>query len=338
MSWLLSELAKWRRSKDKPYEHVDVEMSEFRNAIGLKWYLGYGDEQLSPEELGAIIDDCLVECISDLLLLIKQGGAGIKEFELTMSLVEEGASEDQDLNAYAVKLQDDPEFEGLRPASETYIEMAIRHTMNGDKLPVDLEEAEACQLAGALLERVRNEDMAGYDWNFRDYCQFRADVWRRERDFNELRLLVEQSQWNAAAWDTLRLICADTAKNGMGDIVLLPLGLLRWYLGSQYGHPKRPDVALAPRGRRRTHGIMLRDNEIRHAVYLLGQVDVPKTVAYFAVAEAILLDPPKKTVANSAEAEPTVPDEGTIRNICGKSDWTLEEMRLDGERRTQPPN
>ena len=52
MSWMLNELAKWRRSKNKPYEHVDVEMSELRNAIGLKWFLGPGDEQLSPEELG----------------------------------------------------------------------------------------------------------------------------------------------------------------------------------------------------------------------------------------------------------------------------------------------
>ena len=55
MSWLLSELAKWRRSKDKPYEHVDVEMSL---SCGMQsassGTLGTGDEQLSPEELGAI--------------------------------------------------------------------------------------------------------------------------------------------------------------------------------------------------------------------------------------------------------------------------------------------
>ena len=337
MSWMLSEIAKWRRSKNKPYEHVDVEMSELRNAIGLKWFLGPGDEQLSPEELGGIIDDCLVECISDLLLLIKQGGAGIKEFELTMSLVEEGTSEDQDLNAYAVKLPVDSEVEGLKPASKTYIEMAKRHTRNGDKLTVSKEMKEACQFASALLERVRNEDMAGYDWNLRDYSQFRADIWRRERDTAELRLLTLQSQRNAAAWDTLKLICADTAKEGMEEIVRLPLGLLRWYLGSKYGHPERPAVARAPRSRRRTHGLMLRDNEIRHAVYLLDQVGVLKTVACSAVAQAIVVNPPKK-VANSAEAKPTVLDEGTVRNICDKPDSTLEEMRLDGERRSQPPN
>ena len=354
MNWLLSELAKWRRSKNKPYEHVDVEMSELRNAIGLKWFLGPGDEQLSPEELGGIIDDCLVECISDLLLLIKQGGAGIKEFELTMSLVEEGTSEDQDLRAYAVKLLVDSEFEGLKPASETYIEMAKRHTLNGEKLLASEEMEEACQFASALLDRVNKEHWAGYDWNLRDYTQFRADIWRRERDINELRLLTLQSQWNAAAWDTLKLICADTAKEGMEEIVRLPLGLLRWYLGSQYGHPRRPDVAPAPRSRRRTHGLMLRDNEIRHAVYLLDQVDVSKTVAHSAVAQAIVINPPKtaahsavaqaivinppKTAAHSAKAKPTVLDEGTVRNICDKPDSTLEEMRLDGERRTQPPN
>ena len=49
-------------------------------------------------------DRLLVECISDLLLFIEEGGAGIEEFELTMSLVEEGTREDQDLNAYAAKL------------------------------------------------------------------------------------------------------------------------------------------------------------------------------------------------------------------------------------------
>ena len=272
MSWLLSEIAKWRRSKNKPYEHVDVEMSLMRNAIGLKWSLGYGDENLSPEELGAIIDDCLVECISDLLLQIEEGGAGIEEFELTMSLVEEGTRQDLDLKAYAVKLSVDSEVKGLKPASETCLELANRHTINGEKLPVSKEMEEACRFASALLDRVNKEHWAGYDWNLRDYSQFRADTWRRERDTNELRLLVEQSQWNAAAWDTLKLICADTAKEGIDEIVRLPCGLLRWYLGAQYGHPKRPKVAPKPRYRRRTHGIMLRDNEIRHAVYLLGQV------------------------------------------------------------------
>ena len=89
MSWVLRELAKWRRSNNKPFEHVDVELSDMRKAIGLKWFFGPGDEQLSPKKLGGIIDDCLLECISDLLLLIEQGGAGIEDFELSMSLVEE---------------------------------------------------------------------------------------------------------------------------------------------------------------------------------------------------------------------------------------------------------
>ena len=215
--------------------------------------------------------------------------------------------------------------------------MAKRHTMNGEKLTVSEEMEEACRFASALLDRVNKEHWAGYDWNLRDYSQFRADIWRSERDTDELRLLSLQSQWNAAAWDTLKLICADTAKEGMEEIVRLPLGLLRWYLGAKYGHPKRPDVAPAPRSRRRTHGLMLRDNEIRHAVYLLDQVDVSKTVAYSAVAQAIVINPPK-TAAYSAEAKPTALDEGTVRNICDKPDSTLEEMQLDGERRSQPPN
>ena len=82
-------------------------------------------------------DRLLVECISDLLLFIEEGGAGIEEFE------------------------------GLKPASETYIEMAKRHTINGEQLPVSMEMVEACQFASALLYRVNKEHWAGYDWNLR---------------------------------------------------------------------------------------------------------------------------------------------------------------------------
>ena len=320
MSWLLSEIAKWRRTKNKPYENVDVEMSELRNAIGLKWFLGYGDEQLSPEELGAIIDGCLVEYISDLLKQIEESGAGIEEFESTMSLVEEGTSEDQDLRAYAVKLPKDSEVEGHKPASETYIEMAKRHTMNGEKLPADLEEKETCQLARALLEIAINEDWAGYDWKLEEYSQFRADEWRREQDPYEIQLLIRSSQWNAADFDTLQIICEDTARNEIDKLSLLPHVLLQWFVAANLKYLKRPSVPPTPRGPHRTHGIQIRNNEIRHAVYLLGQVDVSMPDAHFAVGKAMNLDP------------------DTIRNICGQFGWTLEDLRLDGEGRAQTRN
>ena len=43
---------------------VDVESSEMREELGLRYYLDPGDEKLAPEELGRRIDDCLVECIN----------------------------------------------------------------------------------------------------------------------------------------------------------------------------------------------------------------------------------------------------------------------------------
>ena len=60
-----------RLANQRPYEHANIESSDMREEIGLKWFLGYGDERLAPEKLGAIIDDCLVEAISDLLLQLE---------------------------------------------------------------------------------------------------------------------------------------------------------------------------------------------------------------------------------------------------------------------------
>ena len=42
---------------------VDVESSEMREELGLRYYLDQGAEQMTSEELGRRIDDCLVEYI-----------------------------------------------------------------------------------------------------------------------------------------------------------------------------------------------------------------------------------------------------------------------------------
>ena len=53
MSWMDIEITRWRFQHNRPYR-TDVELTEFRKFIGLGWYLGYGDEQLTAEELGEV--------------------------------------------------------------------------------------------------------------------------------------------------------------------------------------------------------------------------------------------------------------------------------------------
>ena len=58
MSWIDLQFAISRFWRNRPYQ-ANVEMTEFRKAISLLWYLGEGDEQLTAEGLGATIDDYL---------------------------------------------------------------------------------------------------------------------------------------------------------------------------------------------------------------------------------------------------------------------------------------
>ena len=70
MSWIRRELAN-ERYWSEPDGQVDVESSEMREEIGLRYYLEPGDEKLAPEELGRRIDDCLVEYINTSLQRLK---------------------------------------------------------------------------------------------------------------------------------------------------------------------------------------------------------------------------------------------------------------------------
>ena len=317
MSWVLRELAFGR---DKPYEHMTVESSEFRDEISLRWFFGPGDEQLTPDKLGVIIDDCLVENISDLLLRFKHGKTDIEEFERKMSFLEEGMRDDPDLGAYAVTIPVDPTWGNLKPTSATFLKLARRHAVCGVRLPVAEEDEAACRFASAIPGRVMKKDWGEYDWDILGYSRFCASQWWSYRNPNDLLIYISQSHWNQAAWDTLMLICKYAANNGMGEILRLPDIILRWYLGAKHGHPKRPGMARGPRNRRQAHGYKIRNNEIHHAVDLLGQVGVPIRVACYAVAQA----------THFAEIH--------IRRICGKPYWTLEDIRLDIERRFTPPS
>ena len=51
MSWIDLQFAISRFWRNRPYQ-ANVELTEFRKAIGLLWYLGEGDEQLTAEGIG----------------------------------------------------------------------------------------------------------------------------------------------------------------------------------------------------------------------------------------------------------------------------------------------
>ncbi len=314
MIWSSRQLAMMRMSKNKPYEHADVEASKMREEIGLRWFLGYGDEQLAPKELGTIVDDCLVENIRDLLIDFEQGEVGLERFKCAVRLIEEGVKDDPDLKAYATAPQKD---KNLPLASETFLELAERRAVCRGKPPDPSKEAP--RLAGALLGIVWNADWDAYDWDLRTYSRFCATLWLHDRNPYELLIYIFQAHWNPAAWDTLMLICEYEVQRGMGEIIQLPDNLLRWHVAASFGYPERPGVAPKPPGPPTTHGKKHRDNEIRHAVDLLRQVGVRKMAAYDAVARAVHLEA------------------GSVRNICGKPYWTLRDIRLDIEGRFMPP-
>ena len=314
MSWSSRELAMMRLSNNKPYEHVDLEMSEWRNAIDLRWFLGIGDEHLAPEELGAKIDDCLVENISGLLKMLEQGEIGLERFMLDLRFLEEGMMEDSDLQIYATLLQKDKK---LPLASKTYRELAERCASQGGTSRVSLEEAGS--LAGALLGIVRNSDWDEYDWDIKTYSLFCASLWLHDRNPHEILIYIYQSHWNPAAWDTLDIICADAVMHGLVEMMKLPDSLLHWRVSACYGYPERPGVAPKTPSPPKTHGKKIRDNEIRHAVDLLGQVGVRRMAAYDAVALAVHLGA------------------GSVRNICRDPYCTPEDIRLDIVRRFEPP-
>ena len=127
MSWIDSSLANSRFWRNRPYQ-ANVEMTEFRKAIGLLWYLGEGDEQLTAEGLGATIDECLVEFIWSMLLHLEAGNTTTDYFRLTIGKLQEDMLEDTALRAFKLTLQGGAE---PRLASETYLYMARRHALDG---------------------------------------------------------------------------------------------------------------------------------------------------------------------------------------------------------------
>ena len=252
---------------------VDVESSEMREELGLRYYLDQGAEQMTSEELGRRIDDCLVEYIYTYLLRLKDGDTSIEEFNSRMRKIEEGMKGDPDLQAFAVSLQ---QRGGLRLASETYLDLARPHALYGGKRPPSSKKSR--RFALVLLDDVMKDDKKWeIDWDRRVFIRVSADRWLDSRDPGELQKLIRGSEKSPVAWDVLLLICQEVADGGEEDP---PYELLQWHFRATYGSTKRPDERPALSHRPRKLGYMLRNNELRHTVDLLAQAGRSRPVKW----------------------------------------------------------
>ena len=312
MSWRSKELA-WHRYRGLLPHRADVELSEFREEIGFRWYMRPKDLKLTPEMLGETLDDCLVEFIYLALMPLKAGMYSAEQFKLAMEGVMEGMSEDPDLQAYAAILIGD---EKLPLASETYRELAIGHAMNGGKREPRVDEGS--RFARAMLASVMEVEFVETDMNMSIFSRHWADSWWRNPSPDDLLTLKQKVEKSAAAWDTLMLICEDAVK--LDRIHLLPAEVLEWHLGASFGRTKRPIPKPAARNRPSNKiGYMHRDNEIRHTVRLLKAVGMPVATG-------------KKAVADAFPHHISLP---TVRRIYRELDWTPEDFALNFKERYQ---
>ena len=223
------------------------------------------------------------------------------------------------LRAFAATLRKDGDEVPL--ASETYLRLAKRHALHGRKRPPSFEEGR--RFARVVLAGIKNPAFFETDWDRSDFIKITVDSWLASRDPDKLGPLIEDSEESAIAWDVLELICqkvADELAYGDPDELdeRLPYELLEWYLMANYGYPERPPQGPGPSHRPRKLGYRLRDNEVRHTVDLLVQVDMPKTAARKAVAVALHLELV------------------TIQRICLKPYTTIEELNVHAMKSMEP--
>ena len=308
MSWIGREGA-FNRFLREPDRQLDVESSDMREEIGLRYYLHHGYERRAAEELGRRIDDCLVDYIKTSLQRLKGRVISIEEFESGRRKIEEGMKEDPALKAFEGTLQ---RREGLPLASRTYLELAGRHALYGGKRPPSFEEGR--HLALVQLHEFMEEDNLEIDWDRETLVGGLAMMWPFSRAPGALQRFICDSEKSPVAWDTLQLICQELVDRGAKP----SYALLRWHFMAKHGHPERPDEGSAPRHRLRKLGFKLRNNEIRYTVDLLVLAGMRKTNARIAVAEAFGYAP------------------STIVRICRKPYSTVDELVEDARKRTEP--
>ena len=318
MSFLGEDLATWRLTarlsgQDVP---VDLETNMLRQIIRLNLYLDYGDEDLDDIGLGARIDDRLVEFIGFLLLALKKDELPLEVVKETMARIEIGMIEDSALKAYARILMRD----GERPlSSATYLNLADRRILYGGKPPPKLEEGR--RFVRVFLAPFMTKEYRERDFDIKGITRKLADYWRDHLDPDSVEMLIRHSESSPAAQNLLKLIRNDSVESEATHplpSVLLQWYLKQWYLEDQQRNFKRPKVASSTRGRRRTYGMRLRDNEIKHAVELLTLVDLPELDARKAVAGVFGFTGKR------------------ILKICNDPYWTLKDLHEDVYRRLDP--
>ena len=308
MTWIRRTLAMEYFSIQR-YRPMDVESSEMREELGLRYYLEPGDERMAAEELGRRIDECLVEYIYTYLQQLEGGTVLIEEFDSKMNEIEGGINEDPDLKAFEVSLQ---EGGGLRLASKAYLDLAKRRVLPDGTPEVSYEEGR--RLAVVLLDDITKEDNWEIDWDRQGFTERLADAWLESRDLGELQRLIRNSRESWMAWDILHINCRQVP---IMNVILLR-GLLGWCVGALNDCPKRPDEKPAPRHRPTKLYNKLRNNEIRHTLDLLAGVGVKRTDGYSAVGKAFPLEP------------------GTIRGIYRQPYSTIPDLMGDALERLDP--
>ena len=276
----------WKLRKSSPYRprglpdwQVGVKSSEMRDEIDLRYYFDPGDENLAPEELGRRIDDCSVHHIEVYAGCLIDGAYSIEEFNLAMGKIQEGKKEDPDYQAFAVTLRE----QNLRPASETYLELARRDAGYGEMRRPYWELGH--DFALVHMDQVRKDDTWEVDWDRKTVTKLLADGYLDDPDPVVLQRLIDNSGESPLAWNMLESKCVERVFANVD----LPKKHLVWYVRATNGCPKRPDWRPGPRNRPQKLGRILRDNEIRHTVDLLDLVGMEKIDGCSAVADALHL-------------------------------------------------
>ena len=310
MSWIELELACSRYSRNQPY-HVDFEWTEFRELIDLRWFLGPLDELLNEEGLGAKIDDCLVESAGGMLSALEQGLVDTHSFREFLDQAAKGILEDNAVRAFRLSRSGDVE-QAL--ASEIYLDLIRRHTLDGGKSCPSLHGV--CLFVRTFLGQFIENKSWDVDWDIREYSRLIADHWWINPRAVDHFTLIRDSFFSAAAWDALKLICADAFERGW--VNRLPHSIHSWYMHASHGYPRRPEEGPAKPNRPDKYGTKLRNNEVKHTVELLELAGLPRAVGVKAISMEL----------NYAEP--------TVRRICRKPYTSLEELRRDGQKRFEP--
>ena len=307
MSWIRRHLASdrfWR----KPDWQVNVKSSELRYEIGLVYYLDPGEENPTSEELGRRIDDCLVEYVHTDLLRLTTGSIDFQEFNSRMGKIEEGMKWDPDYQAFADTLH----CRNLRPASQTYLGMAMQYVLYGGKRRPAYVQGR--YFAQVLLDHLREPDSWEVDWCRSSVVDRLADAWLDSRDPDELQRLFFNSRESTLAWDILDSNSREVVVAGVD----LPKEHLIWFVGAMNGYPNRPDKRPNLPNRPRKLGYMLRNNEIRHTVDLLTLVGMEGIDGRSAVADVLPIGMAR------------------VRQICKQPRWEILNLAEHAIERLDP--